>query len=207
MLGRLLLVILMLSVLLLPVHSRMVTVDDFDHEVGVLMTEDLDKLTLKMNLEPSYDFGITTDNYVQSASHTSEITLGYTENRNMISSTQESPVFVYYRAKGPDSFKLYLSIEEPLEGTVYEDNTDKIGWEVKWKDDKGKSRFVSVDTLGNVSYDSNDAEKGYVLTYTKPADELGDSDLWPLDSISITQRSMPRPDIYKGTLRLTMEIQ
>ena len=166
-----------------------------------------DSVVLALSLTPSYEFGITSESYGQSASHTDEINLDYTiENGNISSSLSDdnSSIFVYYRAVGSDGFSLYLSLDGPLKGTIIEGNTDSIGWEVKWTDDNEKDHTLYYRADGSCS-----ADNGYVLSYTRPSGMLGDSVLWPVSSIEIMDGTSANitPDIYVGTMRITMVME
>ena len=203
--------ILLFMVMLLPIFSASITVDEAGAEKPASNTEFSvdDKITLQLGLTSSCDFGITTDSFAGTAQHVDEIILDKKEENNLIQSeinAQNKAVYVYYRATGNDSFKLYLSLEGNMVGTVIENNSNQIGWYIEWTDDNGNSRRLKSNENSDDGGVYN-SENRYILTYNRPSGKLGNSDIRRIDTISINDSISSGsiwPDIYQGTIRLTL---
>lgn len=197
-------------VMLMPIFSASITIDKFgeDWTSGREFDNAEDVITLSLKLSAAYDFGITTNSYAESAKHTDKIILDYVMNGQSISSklnASNESVFVYYRAIGEDPFDLYLSLDGNMKGTIESNNSVTIPWQIEWMDDSGASHILVSREGGDDGGDKYSTNR-YIIGYEKPANALGKSYIQKIDSIAI-RGPIPantEPDIYQGTIRVTL---
>ena len=197
-------------VVLTPIFSASITINEFgdDWTSGSAFTNQDDEIKLVLNLSAAHDFGITTNSYAESAKHTDKIILDPVITDQSISSklnARNEAVFVYYRAIGNDPFDLYLSLDGNMKGTIESNNSVTIPWQIEWADDSGSSHILMSREVGDDGGDKY-STKRYIIGYEKPANALGKSYIQKIDSIAIRGLipANTEPDIYQGTIRVTL---
>ena len=122
--------LILVAILLVPVSASSIVAENEWENPGSGTSLVLDKIDLKFNLTPSCEFGITASSYASSAEHIDEIILDdVVEENGLISSelaASNQSIFVYYRAVGNVSFRLYLGLSGHMKGTVVDNNEDTI---------------------------------------------------------------------------------
>ena len=201
--------LILVAILLVPVSASSIVAENEWENPGSGTSLVLDKIDLKFNLTPSCEFGITASSYASSAEHIDEIILDdVVEENGLISSelaASNQSIFVYYRAVGNVSFRLYLGLSGHMKGTVVDNNEDTIEWNVSWTSDDNATHVLKSSETGDDGGEY-DYDRRYLLTYEKPDNAIGNSGIRRIDNIAVTAFSPGEktPDIYQGVMTVTL---
>ena len=204
--------LILVAILLVPISaSSIVAENEWENPSSGTSLGLSDKIELKFNLVPSCEFGITASSYASSAEHIDEIILDdVVEENGLISSelaASNQSIFVYYRAVGNVSFRLYLGLSGHMKGTVVDNNEDTIEWKVEWTDDANAAHVLNSSETGDDggSYRSSNSNR-YLLTYKKPDMATGNSGIRRIDNIAVKPFNPADkiPDIYQGVMTVTL---